>query len=365
MSSQLYASILVVDDSPENLHVMTGMLRERGYEARPVPNAKLALQAARNDPPDLVLLDINMPDMNGYDLCQRLKEDPRMAEIPVVFVSANSQAIDKVKAFAIGGVDYLTKPVQLEELEARVGTHLRIRRLQLQLEAQTRHLEKLVQAQVREISDSQVATIMALAKLSEYRDEETGRHIHRVQRYCRALAERLAGQDLMGARIDDAFIDNIYHAAAMHDIGKVGIPDSILLKPGRLTADEIEIIKGHCALGARALVAVADQYPGNAFASMGAEIARSHHERWDGTGYPDGLAGEAIPLSARITMLADQYDALRSRRPYKPPFDRDKTYAVITQGDGRTKPDHFDPRVLEAFRSIARSFDAIHEELRD
>jgi putative two-component system response regulator len=365
MGETSQASILVVDDTPENLRVMTAILRKRGYEARPVPSGKLALQAAENDPPDLILLDVNMPDMNGYDLCARLKADPRMADIPIIFVSANAEAIDKVRAFAIGGVDYVTKPFQFEEVEARVGAHLRIRRLQLEIEQHTRRLEKLVQAQVREISDSQVATILALAKLSEYRDEETGKHIQRVQRYCRALAERLAERDLIGAGIDSTFVENIYYASAMHDIGKVGIPDSILLKPGRLTPEELEVIKGHSALGAQTLAVVSAQYPANSFVRMGVDIARSHHERWDGTGYPDGLVREAIPLSARITMLADQYDALRSKRPYKPPFDQERTFAIITQGDGRTSPKHFDPRVLAAFESMAPGLAEIHEELCD
>jgi putative two-component system response regulator len=355
-------NVLVVDDAPDNLRVLSGLLRRRGYEARPVPTARLALQAARNDPPDLILLDVDLPDMDGYELCQALKADPQLADIPVIFVSANTQAADKTRAFASGGVDYVTKPFQLEEVEARVSAHLRIRRLQGEVEAHSQRLEALAHAQVRDMPNPQVATILALARLSEYRDRETGNHVLRIQRYCQALAMRLGEKDLIGAAIDDAFVTSIFHASALHDIGKVGIPDSILLKPGRLTPEELEVIKGHCALGAQILTTVAVDYPGNAIVQMGIEVARSHHERWDGTGYPDGLFAEATPLAARITMLADQYDALRNRRPHKPPFDHAKALAIITHGDALTSPLHFDPRVLTAFQSIAAHFDGIYQE---
>jgi putative two-component system response regulator len=341
------------------------MLKECGHRARPVPNGRLALEAARLQPPDLILLDINMPEMDGYQVCAALKADPRLASIPVIFISANNEVFDKVTAFSLGGVDYVTKPFQFEEVEARVESHLELRRLQVQMEEMNRTLKQQVQAQVKEISDSQIATIVALAKISEYRDEDTGNHILRVQRYCRALAQRLAEEKVFGDVVDEAYIETIFHASALHDIGKVGIPDSILLKPGKHTPEEWEIMKTHAAIGAQTLETVLKTYPNSAFLKMGREIAQSHHERWDGSGYPEGLAGEAIPLSARILVIADQYDALRNKRPYKPAFDAAKTYSILTEGDGRSDPKHLDPRVLAAFKAMAGEFETIFEQLKD
>lgn len=357
------ADILVVDDMPPILHMLTTMLESRGYTARPIPDAVQALQAAHLAPPDLVLLDINMPHMNGYEFCAALKADPKLAEIPIIFMSGDSEMMDKVKAFSIGGVDFVTKPFQLKELAARIETHLKIRRLQLEISALNSSLQAQVSAQVKEISDSQIATIMALAKLAESRDEATGNHLLRVQRYCRALARQLADEGVFGTLIDDTFVENIFHASTLHDIGKVGIRDSILLKPDTLTPLEFEIMKSHTVLGAETLEAVLTSYPNNAFIHMGRDIARSHHEHWDGSGYPDGLSGEAIPLCARIVTIADQYDALRHQRPYKPAFDAAKAYAILTEGNGRSSPAHLDPRVLAAFRNISKEFEAIFQEL--
>jgi putative two-component system response regulator len=299
-----------------------------------------------------VLLDVNMPDMNGYEVCAEFKKDPRLAEIPIIFLSANTATEDKVQAFAAGGVDYVTKPFQVEEVHARVAAHLKIRTLQVELDQYNHRLEDMVRAQVKEISESQITTILALARLSESRDEDTGNHILRVQRYCRALARHLAKDETLEERIDDAFIEDLFYASALHDIGKVGIPDSILLKPGPLTPPEFEIMKTHSLLGAATLAAVLERYPKNSFVRMGAEVARSHHERFDGSGYPDGLVGRAIPLAARILVVADQYDALRTKRPYKPAFDAARTFQILTVGDGRSDPAHLDPRVLAAFQAV-------------
>ena len=280
-----------------------------------------------------------------------------------IYISANTETMDKVNAFAIGGVDYITKPFQFDEVEARVETHLKIRRLQLEIEALNSSLQVRVREQVKEISDSQIATIVALAKLAESRDEDTGNHIFRVQRYSGALVRQLADEGIFGALIDDLFVETIFHASALHDIGKVGISDNILLKPGQFTPEEFEVMKSHTTLGADTLAAVVENYPNNALVRMGVQVARSHHERWDGSGYPDGLAGEAIPLAARIVLVADRYDALRTRRPYKPAFDAAKTSAILTEGDGRSNPDHLDPRVLTAFRHVAPKFEAIYADL--
>ena len=357
--------ILVVDDNPANLSLLHDMLGSRGFRVRPAPGGALALNAAMCQPPDLILLDINMPDMSGFAVCERLKADPALKDIPVIFLSALSEPLDKVKAFSVGGVDYVTKPFHMEELVARVTAHLRISHLQREVEGFNLDLEEKIQEQAREISLSQMATILSLSKLAEYRDEETGNHLLRVQRFCRAIAVRLAEEGTYGDRIDETFVDNIFHASPLHDVGKVGIPDRVLLKRGPLTAEEWTVMKGHTSIGAETLETVFRRYPNNSFLRMGIDLARSHHERWDGSGYPEGLAGESIPLPARILILADVYDALRTARPYKPGFDAARTIAILTEGDGRTMPAHFDPRIFAVLGRVAPEFEAIYDSHKD
>jgi len=359
------ATIMVIDDNPDNLKLLQAMLQGNGYRPLTFPNGELALQAALRNPPDLILLDIDMPIISGFEVCRRLKAETALKEIPVIFISALDETNDKVEAFAAGGQDYVTKPFQIEELYARVRTHLQLRKMQLALEKHNHHLQELVEEQVKEISDSQLATILALSKLSECRDEETGHHIERTQSFCEILTVCMRQNLRDTAVINDDFVTQIRRAAPLHDVGKVGIPDAILLKPGPLNHDEFEIMKTHTLIGAQALKAVADRYPKNNFLNMGVCIARSHHERWDGSGYPDGLAGEAIPLAARIMTMADVYDALRSRRPYKEPFTHEQTCRIILEGDGRIKPEHFDPLVLDAFKSVEAEFNRIRTSLTD
>ncbi len=351
--------IIVVDDTPANLRLLVSMLKARGYKARPVTSGLLALQAARHLPPDLILLDINMPGMDGYEVCKRLKRDETLKEIPVIFISALSETVDKVKAFTTGGVDYVTKPFQFEEVEARVSAHLRLRSLQLELEKYSHHLEELVEEKIREISRSQMATILALAKLAESRDTDTGAHLERVQAYCAVLASKLAERPSLRSVITPAYTENLVCASSLHDIGKVGVPDSILLKSSSLTPEEYAVMKEHTLIGARTLEAVHDQYPDNAFITMGIEIARWHHERWDGKGYPDGLSGERIPLSARIMCLVDVYDALTSKRIYKGADSEQKTCEIIEGETGK----QFDPAVQESFCAAEAEFAAIRSRI--
>jgi len=357
--------ILIVDDTPANLRLLSGMLGKQGYKSRPVPSGALALQAVESEPPDLILLDINMPGMNGYEVCGKLKGDERFRDIPVIFISALGETEDKLRAFSAGGVDYVSKPFQFAEVEARIATHLRLRALQRELERHNRHLSELVAHQVKEISDAQHATIFALAKVAEAKDEDTGAHLLRVRQYCRAIADRLGERNAYPGRIDRDFIEIIEWASPLHDIGKVSVPDAVLLKRGPLTPEEWAVMRTHTLVGARTLESVLVSYPRNAFVQMGVEIARSHHERWDGSGYPEGLAGEAIPLAARIFTVGDQYDALRSPRPYKPPFDHDWAVRVILEGDRRTSPAHFDPRVLTAFREVAPELSRIWDRFAE
>lgn len=350
------ATIMVVDDTPENLKVLRDMLKEKGFRVLVFPNGPSALNAVARNPPDLILLDIMMPDMDGFEVAKRLKADEILKDIPILFISALAETGDKLKAFAAGAVDYVTKPFQFEEVHARVATHLKLRQMKHELEKYNLYLEDLVKEKVQEISQSQLSTLLAVTKLAEYRDDETGRHIERTRIYCKILAEELRQTSRYAQRINDAYVENIYHAAPLHDIGKVGIPDSILLKPGKLTSEEFEIMKTHTLIGATTLDAVRSQYPNNAFVNMGIRIASSHHEKWDGSGYPNGLAGEDIPLAARIMALADVYDALRSKRPYKPAFPHEKAVEIISKGDGRTVPGHFDPAVMDAFMRTAAKF---------
>jgi putative two-component system response regulator len=355
------ANILIVDDTVTNLHILSEMLEQRGYITRPVPNGKLALRAIEIEPPDLILLDITMPEMDGFEVCQRLKANKVLKDIPVIFISALTETLDKVKAFGVGGVDYITKPFQIDEVYARIDTHLKVRRLQLELEKTIQTLEERVQQQVKEISDSQMATIFALAKLAESRDDETGKHLDRVRSSCKILADGLsAGSDYSG-QISTKFILNIFSASPLHDIGKVGVSDSILLKPGKLTPEEFEVMKQHTIIGSRTLEAVSRQYPHNSIIFMGIDISRHHHERWDGSGYPDGLAGEAIPLSARIMAVADVYDALRSRRVYKPALTHEAAGEIILQSSAK----HLDPVVVKTFCDLHEKLNFVYEQMID
>ncbi len=341
-------NILIVDDTPANLTLLSGLLKEKGHRVRPVPGGRLALKAVESEPPDLILLDINMPEMNGFEVCERLKGDRRFSDIPVIFISALTETLDKVKAFNTGGVDYITKPFQFEEVDARVTAHLELRRYE-------KSLQNLVREKIGEIVNSQMSTIFALSKLAESRDPDTGAHIERVQILCKALALRLGGESPYAGAIDADFVNCIYNSSPLHDIGKVAIADCVLLKPGKLTTEEFEVMKNHTVIGVSTLQKVHEQYPNNAFVAMGISIARSHHERWDGTGYPDGLAGENIPLEARIMAVADVYDALRSKRCYKESVPRSEGRDIIEAGSGV----QFDPVLVKAFLDIEEEFNVI------
>ncbi len=352
MSENLFinknTNILIVDDIPENLDVLSGMLEKNGFKIRPVTNGKAALKAMRIYPPDIILLDVNMPDMNGYDVCEQLKADDKLKDIPVIFISALSETIDKVRAFAVGGVDYITKPFQYEEVLSRIITQLKLYQMQSELKKYNINLKELVKEQVKEISDSQMATIYALAKLSQSRDDQTGTHLERVKQFCRLLTIYLGKLPKYSRIINNDYVDIISNASALHDIGKVGIPDNILLKPGKLTTDEFEIMKKHTIIGAETLKLAKLSYPKNKFINYGIEIARNHHERWDGTGYPDGLSGDGIPLPAKIMSIADVYDALKSKRPYKEPLTHEESCKIIYNGSNT----FFDPDIVNSFRNI-------------
>jgi putative two-component system response regulator len=276
-----------------------------------------------------------------------VEANARVRDVPVMLISECNETARKVEIFSAGAVDYISVPVDIDELLARVLAHVRLRRAQLESEKHSQRLEAFVLEQVSEITDSQMATIIALAKLAESRDDQTGGHLERVQRHCRLLAAKLSEQERFGI-IDRTFIDNIEYASALHDIGKVAISDLILLKPSELSEDEFELMKSHTILGAATLEAVSGEYPNNDFIEMGIKIARWHHERWDGNGYPDRLAGEEIPLPARIMAVADVYDALMSQRSYKESFSHEQSRDIIVADSGL----QFDPDVVEAFLAV-------------
>ncbi len=353
--------IMIIDDTPENLQVLSATLRYKGYAVSAFPRGKMALAAATRKPPSLVLLDIDMPEMNGYEVCERFKSDPKLQEIPILFISALSDTEDKVRALNCGGVDYISKPFQMEEVYARVDTHLKLHNAQIVVQQFNDLLKDKVARQVEEIDSSQRAMIFALAKLSHTRDDDTGMHLERVQYLCKMLASALGDMPSCKHTITPKFISTIFHASPLHDLGKVGISDAILLKPGRLTEEEFETMKTHTTIGAETLESVHKQYPKNEFIKMGIEIAKYHHEKWDGSGYPKGLSGELIPLSARIMALVDVYEALRARRPYKEPFSHEKSRAIVVDGNGSG----FDPCVVEGFLRVEGAFEAYYSTMMD
>jgi putative two-component system response regulator len=342
-------TILIIDDNVTNLGVLAGFLKDSGREIMVARDGHDGIAKALAGLPDLILLDVQMPGIDGFETCRLLKSHPSTKEIPVLFTTSLHDVTDKLKGFSAGGVDYITKPLQEAEVLARVDTHLRLHSLQKELEEHNRTLDQKVKSQIKEISDSQVATIVALARLAESRDYETGSHLERVGGCSRMLAERLC-EEKRHPELCVSDFGILELASTLHDIGKVGISDAILKKPGpeKLTKEEFEVIKRHTTIGAETLEAVQMQYPHNILINAGVIIARSHHERWDGKGYPEGLKGEEIPLFARIVALADVYDALRSKRVYKPAMSHEESCAIIYQGSGC----EFDPKIVEAFRGI-------------
>ena len=338
----------MIDDESVILELLRNILNLKNWETSSFLDSTAALASIEVNPPDLILLDICMPEMDGYELCKQLK---RMGvKAPVIFLSGMVQQEDIIRGFEAGGVDFIAKPFHYQEVLARVDVHLNLRSM-----AETIELQMIVEKKILEISEAQHATIFALAKLSENRDEDTGSHLERVQEYCRQLAENLNSDSSYAGQLTPDFIDCLYHASTLHDIGKVAMPDAILLKPGKLTAEEFEIMKTHTVIGGGNMQTVYNRYPDNAFIGMGIEIALYHHERWDGSGYPDGLSGVNIPLSARIMALADVYDALSTDRCYRKAMDPDSVREIIAQESGR----QFDAEIVTAFLALEQNFNQI------
>ena len=355
-------TILVVDDTPDNIMLLCSLLGER-YKNKVATNGLKALKIAVSDPqPDLILLDIMMPEMDGYEVCRRLQSDPRTRYIPVIFLTAKTQEGDEAMGFDLGAVDYITKPIVPPILMARVHTHLALREARKVLERQNAVLEDQVERRTRQLASLQDAIIISMASLAETRDNETGHHIRRTQHYIRELAVQLRKLPRFALQIDDKFLSTVYKTAPLHDIGKVGVPDSILLKPGRLTVEEFEEMKKHTIHGRDTIIAAEKTLDApEEFLTYARVIAYSHHEKWDGSGYPLGLKGEEIPLPARLMALADVYDALISKRVYKKAISHEAAVEIIKEGSGT----HFDPDVVDAFLVIHPRFAAIAQEFSE
>ena len=355
-------TILVVDDTPDNITLLTSLLGEQ-YRNKVAANGMKALKIASTAPhPDLILLDIMMPEMDGYEVCRQLKANPDTKDIPVIFLTAKSQEGDETMGFELGAVDYITKPITPPILMARVHTHLALGDARKNLAQQNVILEQQVEERTRRLYSLQDAIIISMASLAETRDNETGYHIRRTQQYVRELASYLRELPKFTEQIDDRFITTVFKTAPLHDIGKVGVPDSILLKPGRLTPEEFEIMKMHTVYGKDTLIAAEKSMEDpEDFLLLAKEIAHCHHEKWDGSGYPRGLRATEIPLSARLMAVADVYDALITKRVYKEPMPHEEAVAIIKEGRGS----HFDPEVVDAFLEIQPTFKEIAQKFNE
>lgn len=319
------ATILVVDDTPENIDVLTGILKQ-DYKIKAALNGQVALKiAAGVHKPDLILLDVMMPEIDGHQVCRQLKSNPDTSHIPIIFVTAKTEVVDEQKGFELGAVDYITKPVSPPIVLARV-------RAQLALYDQAQHLEKLVQERTQELNDTRVQIIRRLGRAAEFKDNETGMHVIRMSWFSRFLAEQIGKEE--------DWCELLYNAAPMHDIGKIGIPDRVLLKPGKLDAEEWNVMKKHAEYGAE----IIGEHP-SPLLQLAKEVAITHHEKWDGSGYPNGLKGEEIPLAARIVAIADVFDALTSERPYKKAWSEEDAIGLLKNEAGS----HFDPQLVPAF----------------
>jgi putative two-component system response regulator len=342
--------VLVIDDTAENLALISEVLRGE-FKVKVAPGGARGLQLAQaSTPPDLVLLDIMMPEMDGYEVLRQLRADPRTRDIPVIFLTAMSSVEEERRGLELGAVDYSTKPISPPLVQSRVRNHLQLKAARDFLKYKSEFLEREVQRRTREVTMIQEVTIRALASLAETRDNDTGNHILRTQHYVKLLAQKLARHPRFAAFLTEGTIDLLFKSAPLHDIGKIGIPDRILLKAGKLTPDEFEIMKMHTTLGGNAIanaeLAIGEEI---GFLRYAKEIAYSHQEWWDGSGYPKGLKGDEIPISARLMAVADVYDALINKRVYKRAISHEEAVQVIREGRGT----HFDPDVVDAFLGCA------------
>ncbi len=340
--------ILVVDDVVENIDILIGMLKS-SYKMVAARNGEKALKlVGSKNPPDLILLDIMMPEMDGYEVCEKLKADETTKNIPVIFLTALSEEKNESRGLQLGAVDYITKPFSPELVRARIKNQIELKRHRDNLEGLVAERTAQLKRANQKLKISSLDTIHRLSRAAEYKDLDTGAHIQRMGQYAVALARKLG--------LNDKIVDAIQYAVPMHDVGKIGVPDRILLKPGKLTGAEFEIMKQHTIIGAKILV---DSDAG--FIRLAEVVALTHHEKWDGSGYPNNLKNAEIPLAGCITAVSDVFDALTSKRPYKEPFSIDKSFNIIEAGRGG----HFRPDIVDAFLEIKAEIVSIKEKYQD
>ncbi|MBT0664639.1 two-component system response regulator [Geobacter pelophilus] len=346
-------TVLVVDDIPENLSLISALLKDE-YKVKVANSGEKALRITRSEAaPDLILLDIMMPGMDGYEVCRRLKADTATRDIPIIFLTARAEMEDEKLGLELGAEDYITKPISPPIFMARVKTHLKLKAAADFLRDKNQFLEQEVERRTCEVRAIQEVTILALASLAETRDADTGYHLQRTQRYVKSLALKLKIHPRFKDYLSDSNITMLFKSAPLHDIGKVGIPDRILLKPGPLEPEEGEIMKTHTRIGWDAIEHAERALGANVeFLQIAKEIALCHHEKWDGTGYPRELCGEEIPIAARLMAVADVYDALSSSRVYRDGMPHERVVQMLTEGRGT----HFDPDVIEAFIELQDQF---------
>lgn len=345
MTAKTNYTVLIVDDVGANIDILSEALGD-GFDISAATNGERALKIVAEDRPDLILLDILMPGMNGYEICKRLKATPETSNIPVIFLTALGEEHNEAKGLSMGAVDYITKPFSPELVRARVCNHMQLKRHQ-------DRLEDLVTERTRQLELTKDVTIKSLASVAEYRDPETGGHIKRTENYIKLLVDVLHKHSRFESFFSTEKNQLLYKSAPLHDIGKVGVPDQILLKPGKLSEQAFEVMKKHTQYG-RDAIAAAERDIGEEISFLGfaKEIAYTHHEKWDGSGYPQGLEGDAIPVSGRLMAIADVYDALISKRVYKPPFPHKKAVTIIKE----QKAAHFDPDMVDAFLELEDTF---------
>lgn len=355
-------AILIVDDSLDDIAFVSSILKDL-YRIEVATNMEEALQIAFSEvPPDIILIDIMMPERVGYNMCRYFKSIPETNDIPVIFLTSKSDTEEEKMVFELGAVDYITEPVSPLVFLARINTHLQLKSARDFLKDKAEYLEKEVLRRTKEISMIQDVTMVTMGSLAETRDNETANHIRRTQNYVKLLASQLKDHPRFKKFLTDEKIMLLFKSAPLHDMGKVGIPDHILLKPGELTLEEFEIMKTHTTIGRDAIISAEDLLGKPVpFLRVGMEIAYGHHEKWNGAGYPEGLSEDDISIPGRLMAVADVYDALISRRIYKPPYPHEDSVDIIREASGT----HFDPDMVEAFLVLANQFNKIAQKYAD
>ncbi|MDR0863073.1 MAG: response regulator [Oscillospiraceae bacterium] len=343
--------ILVVDDNPVNLTYAKEILRDK-FKVYPVPSAEIMFDLLENILPDLILLDIEMPDMTGYEAMAKIQENPVLAEVPVVFLTAKLEEVSELEGLNLGAIDYITKPFSPPLLVKRIENHLLIQEQKKELKRLNDALRNTIKDKTLQVTTLQNTVLATVADLVETRDDVTGGHVTRTQRYLELLVDRLLEKGLYSNETEDWNLDYLIPSAQLHDVGKIAISDLILNKKGKLTEEEFEEMKKHAAIGVSVIKRIEANTEQRDFMRHAKHIAGGHHEKWDGTGYPAGLKGTDIPLEGRLMAIADVYDALISHRPYKRPLSTEEAHVIILEGKGT----HFDPVLVEVFDEVADKF---------